>query len=152
VTRGEAEFLAAALQDNRRAVLVGECTSGDAYESSVISCGDDIGAVALHTAVLHRGDGRSLLRHDVDRSPHSETIADTRAPVTAPVEKPTVTWGVEPDHHVPMDDNQLMEMFKAQREREIFDANAAKGEDGFADRQIQKAIELLESALEAEAG
>ena len=59
-TRGEAEFLAAALQDNHRAVIVGEHTPGLAFVHSPVELPDGIGGVVLRTGLLFRGDGRPL--------------------------------------------------------------------------------------------
>jgi carboxyl-terminal processing protease len=65
-TSGTAEWLAAALQDNRRAVLVGTPTNstravpGDAVVRSTVPVGDGAWSVTLVTGCLQRGDGRPL--------------------------------------------------------------------------------------------
>ena len=64
-TRGTAEWLAAALQDNHRAILVGSPTRGaldapSAYVRSTVTVGDGSLAINLVTGLLERADGRSL--------------------------------------------------------------------------------------------
>ena len=75
-TSGTAEWLAAALQDNRRAVIVGSPTrgarrviptNGDAVELSAdvrsrVPVGDGSWSIELTTGRLERGDGRLLSR------------------------------------------------------------------------------------------
>ena len=69
-TLGTAEWLAAALQDNRRAVLVGSPTQGFQPNpsfgliTSVIPVGGEW-SVALATGILERGDGRPLTLLDL---------------------------------------------------------------------------------------
>jgi len=65
LTRGTAEWLAAALQDNHRAVLVGMPSSSalgvpGAVVQSSISVGDGAWSMMLTTGRLERGDGRPL--------------------------------------------------------------------------------------------
>jgi carboxyl-terminal processing protease len=65
-TSGTAEWLAAALQDNRRAVVVGSPTQGPqpsavfGYVTSVIPL-DGEWSITLSTTILERGDGRPLV-------------------------------------------------------------------------------------------
>jgi carboxyl-terminal processing protease len=65
VTGGTAEWLAAALQDNHRAALVGMPTSSahgapGTFVQSAIAVGDGAWSVILTTGRLERGDGRPL--------------------------------------------------------------------------------------------
>jgi carboxyl-terminal processing protease len=65
-TSGTAEWVAAALQDNRRAVVVGMPTSssrsvpGDAVVTSTVPFGDGTWLATLVTGCLERADGRPL--------------------------------------------------------------------------------------------
>ena len=147
-TRSEAELLAAALQDNRGTILVGEPTAGDGFEYTEVSSGEDIGAVRLRTALLYRADGRPLLR------PAADAISVRGSSVPPPVSErepnhaESGVAGVVPDHRVPADINQLREISKAMRERHLFNPSAAEPADSVVDPQFEKAIELLQAALE----
>jgi carboxyl-terminal processing protease len=104
-TSGTAEWLAAALQDNHRATIVGSPTAGAmiareafgrmAYQSGVrsrVAVGDGSWSIELTTGYLERGDGRPL-------SPRDDTPADLALQQgTDPQE---VKTGVKPDHLVP---------------------------------------------------
>ncbi|HZW30692.1 MAG TPA: S41 family peptidase, partial [Isosphaeraceae bacterium] len=65
-TSGTAEWLAATLQDNHRAILIGEPTrsaiapSSGALVRSTIPVGDGAWSITLATGQLERGDGRPL--------------------------------------------------------------------------------------------
>ncbi len=69
-TAGAAEWLAAALQDNHRAVIVGSPTMsarinpGPGFVKSTIPVGDGRLSVSLATGSLERGDGRPLSLFD----------------------------------------------------------------------------------------
>ena len=69
-TSGAAEWLAAALQDNHRAVIVGSPTisskinPGPGFVKSIIPIGDGKLSVSLATGSLERGDGRALSLFD----------------------------------------------------------------------------------------
>ena len=69
-TSGAAEWLAAALQDNHRAVIVGSPTMsakinpGPGFVKSTIPVGDGRLSVSLATGSLERGDGRPLSLFD----------------------------------------------------------------------------------------
>jgi carboxyl-terminal processing protease len=54
-------FLAAALQDNKRAIVVGEPTSGETYVSSFVPIPGRDDQLKLATGVMLRGDGTPLL-------------------------------------------------------------------------------------------
>jgi C-terminal peptidase prc len=60
-THGVAEWVAAAWQDNRRALVVGQATSGNAWCTSGVELPGGLGAMELRTDLLIRGDGRALL-------------------------------------------------------------------------------------------
>ncbi len=84
-TFGEPEFLAAALQDSHRAVLVGERTPGHAFVHSPVELPDGIGAVVLRSGVLLRGDGRALLSEASKNATESSlSTPPAQVPVTSP--------------------------------------------------------------------
>jgi len=76
-TASAAEIVAAALQDNKRAVILGERTFGQAIVRSIFKLKSGVGAVKIPVAVYYRPNGNS-----VNRFPDS---------------KDTDIWGVTPD-------------------------------------------------------
>jgi carboxyl-terminal processing protease len=60
-TSGAAEWLAAALQDHGRAVVIGSPTSGhNAGVQTTVPLGDGSSSIRLTTGLLERGDGRPI--------------------------------------------------------------------------------------------
>jgi len=116
-TSGTAEWLAAALQDNHRAALVGVPTSSargmpGADVQSPISVGDGAWSIILTTGRLQRGDGQplgaELIGHEQDRSSNS-SIHPLRAESTPKSGSAAIgqnrtgagsKYGVKPDHTV----------------------------------------------------
>lgn len=60
-THTDRVFLAAALQDHGRAVVVGEPTQSETYVSELVSVPGEDAQVKVATGVLYRGDGTPLL-------------------------------------------------------------------------------------------
>jgi carboxyl-terminal processing protease len=93
-TVGAAEWLAAALQDNHRAFLVGSPTMsakinpGTGFVKSTISVGDGRLSLSLATGSLERGDGRPLSLFD---RPIRSVIR---------VRNEALRAGVHPDHQI----------------------------------------------------
>jgi carboxyl-terminal processing protease len=147
-TFGAAEWLAAALQDNRRAVVVGaqtrsapmsrrqmspgemgpgEISPGAAVVTSVIPLGDSDWAVSLVTGILERGNGTPLSRLEGARP---APTSDKREPSR---------FGVHPDHVV--SGSTAPPMARSP------DAKAAGKSWTKPDAVQQKALELLRQAL-----
>ncbi|MEJ7639583.1 MAG: S41 family peptidase, partial [Singulisphaera sp.] len=59
-TSGAAEWLAAALQDHGRAVVVGSPTSGVAGVETTVPVADGSSSIRLTTGLLERADGRPI--------------------------------------------------------------------------------------------
>jgi hypothetical protein len=142
-TRAEAELLAAALQDNRRALLIGEGTWGEGYVETVFDLPDDVGAIALRTAVMQRADGREI------RRPGNE---DGRliSPITGNGDlevDPPGDWGVHPDNVVPMDRNQMMKWLAWRREQESAQAIEGAPAEPPMDPQFANAVQKLREML-----
>ena len=83
-TTGAAEWLAAAIQDNQRGIVIGSPTSsarvnpGYAFVTTLVRVGNSDWAVSLATGILERGDGRPISAFDrsmptVIREPMSKT-------------------------------------------------------------------------------
>ena len=104
-TSGTAEWIAAALQDNHKAILVGAPTFSATVAApgaigrlsgvkSRVPVGDGSSSIELMTGYLEHGDGRRL-SSDVTVAQSKESTAPRRT--TPPRE---VTTGVKPDHLV----------------------------------------------------
>ena len=134
-TSGTAEWLAAALQDNRRAVLVGTPTTssktvpGEAVVRSTVPVGDGAWSVTLVTGCLQRGDGRSL------------SLFGRSLVALMPDERKKV--GVHPDHAIDEDSRgRAVLMAPVRLPQEPISAN---------DPALRKAIQLLGSSLKTAA-
>jgi carboxyl-terminal processing protease len=93
-TSGAAEWLAAAIQDNKRGVVVGIPTGsawvdpGRGIVTSAFRIGTGEWSVSLTTGILERGNGKPLSSFD-------------RSISTAMRDSPSRTFGVRPDHLMP---------------------------------------------------
>jgi carboxyl-terminal processing protease len=88
-TMGPAEWLAAALQDNHRATLVGSPTRGSADVRTTLPLADGTWSIQMTTGRLERGDGRAI---GTPEGPGPQAIA-RRMP--SPNDR---KGGVQPDH------------------------------------------------------
>jgi len=104
-TSGTAEWLAAALQDNHRAIIVGTPTfsainttlagAGQrTYLRSMVTIGDGAWSIELTTGRLQRGDGRPISGDAV------VSQAGDRVSLQRPLDPDKVKTGVKPDHIV----------------------------------------------------
>jgi carboxyl-terminal processing protease len=100
-TSGTAEWLAAALQDNHRAVIVGTPTAGaigtpgNSIVHSTIPVGDGAWSITLATGRLERGDGRPLSRPlEAALGNHRDGLVFARRRAAK------IETGVTPDHLV----------------------------------------------------
>jgi carboxyl-terminal processing protease len=105
-TSGTAEWLAAALQDNHRATIVGQATQGATRMfqgngaitapsmpiTSKVSIGDGSWSIELATGSLERGDGRPL-----SAEPTITPFGERRFPIR-PGKPDQIKTGVQPDH------------------------------------------------------
>ncbi|MFL5244751.1 MAG: S41 family peptidase [Gemmataceae bacterium] len=126
-TFGGAEAVAAALQDNSRAVLVGEFTQGGLYERSMVHLPDGQGAISLRTALVERP---SLSRA-------SKKVAENERAVQREI--------VKPDHEVNLDPKQKAALMEWQRQQLSPEppADLKPPEDA----QLDKALALLKKSL-----
>jgi carboxyl-terminal processing protease len=94
-TSGEAEWLVAALQDNRRAVIVGSPTAGRGTEvRSAVPLPGGEWSVLMATGRLERGDGRALTQ-PVPAAARVDRVALPRLKGS-----PSRKGGITPDHLV----------------------------------------------------
>jgi carboxyl-terminal processing protease len=80
-TASAAELVAAALQDNGRATLMGQRTFGKGSIQSILPLGEGKGALRLTTALYHSPSGRSVQRTGV--GPDIELLPDAGARLRA---------------------------------------------------------------------
>lgn len=125
------EVVSAALQDNKRAVVVGERTWGKGSVQNIISLEDGGSQLKLTMASYHRPSGVNIHR--------------TKGA------KPEDDWGVKPDEGFEhrFNDQQFAQWGEARHRREFLreNAEASDGEDAFTDIQLEAALEYLRGEL-----
>ena len=149
-TAGAAEWVAAALQDNKRAVIVGMPTRGamplftrdglplSSDVRSRVPVGDGAWTIELVTGYLERGDGRRLSQ-DATTSARETRVARTGAP--NPQE---VTTGVKPDFPVNVPrDRPGRPVSPSRSPRDSNDETSLR-----EDPVVQQAIRVLRQSLE----
>jgi carboxyl-terminal processing protease len=149
-TAGTAEWLAAALQDNHRAIIVGAPTfsavnitrsgaTGRRIEEmrSRVLLSNGAGAIELTTSRLERGDGRPISGQS--------SASGTELPVSRsrPMDLDKVTTGVKPDHMVGGNANGAMGLTPSQP---LPRSNQQAG--SATDLTLQEAVRLLRQALQ----
>ncbi|MBX3438791.1 MAG: S41 family peptidase, partial [Planctomycetaceae bacterium] len=122
------EIVSAALQDHKRAVVVGERTWGKGSVQNVIEVAEGESALKLTTASYHRPSGKNI-----HRFPNSKEEDD---------------WGVMPDegYDVRFTDEQMIKLNRSQRAREIISTESSE-EAKFEDPQLAKALEYILSQI-----
>src|SRR5262245_17608632 len=125
------EIVAAALQDNQRAVLVGERSYGKGSVQKVIKLGGDPpAALKLTTDTYWRPSGENMHRY--------------------PDSKDTDEWGVKPNSgfEIVMKDDERLDYLRYKRNKDIVRKDKPKEpEKPFTDRAMLKAIEHLQGEL-----
>jgi carboxyl-terminal processing protease len=147
-TRGTAEWIAAALQDNHRAMIVGTPTFSamNANEprtsqwtdmKSRVSVGDGTWAIELTTGRLKRGDGRPISTEVQGNQPEFLGIRRNS------VDLDKVTTGIKPDHIVPTDGT-------GQSMRAPYRFRQAPGQEPKSDNDVflLEAVRLLRQSLQ----
>ncbi len=138
------EIVAAALQDHKRAVIIGERSYGKGSVQNIIDLketGNRISALKLTTASYWRPNGKNIHRF--------------------PDSKDNEEWGVKPDpgFEVALEDKERLEYFNYRRDRDIIfgkvgtrlpakpktenGKNEDKDKTPFVDRTLEKALEYL---------
>ncbi len=104
------EIVAACLQDNKRAAIVGERTWGKGSVQNVIELEEGASALKLTTAAYRRPSGKNIHRFDT-----SDENGE---------------WGVLPDdgYELKLDTNELANMIQDRRERDIVRPRRAAAE------------------------
>ena len=129
------EVVSAALQDNKRAVIVGERTWGKGSVQNIIRLEEGNSQLKLTMASYHRPSGINIHR--------TKGASEDDA------------WGVKPTDgfEYPFDGPQFLEWSRSQRQKERFHENSSessKTENEFRDTQLDAAVEYLRGAMSTE--
>lgn len=126
------EIVSACLQDNNRAVIVGDRSWGKGSVQNVIELEQGKSALKLTTASYHRPNGKNIHRF--------------------PGAKDTDEWGVMPNdgYRIVLPIEELRKYDEYRRGRDVLsDKEPPKSE--FVDSQLQKALEYLDQKLSGKA-
>jgi carboxyl-terminal processing protease len=124
------EIVAAALQDNKRAVVVGERSYGKGSVQKIIKLGGDPPtALKLTTDTYWRPSGANIHRH--------------------PDSKDSDEWGVKPTpgFEIPMTDVERLEYLKYKRSKDIIRKVQKDPPGPYTDKALDKALEYLKGEL-----
>ncbi len=138
------EIVAACLQDNKRALIVGERTWGKGSVQNVVELEDGASALKLTTASYHRPSGKNIHRFD-------NAAEDDE-------------WGVTPDvgYELKLDTAELASLMQERRQRDIVRPNAGTADNAnpeappihnaatsraTTDRQLELALKHLSGEL-----
>jgi carboxyl-terminal processing protease len=136
------EIVAAALQDHKRAVIVGERSYGKGSVQNLIEMEGRTSALKLTTASYHRPNGKNI-----HRFPDSKDSDD---------------WGVKPDpgFDIPQKPKERLDYFLYRRERDIVhgkdgapqpkpkaDKEKDKDKRPYVDRSLEKALDYVRGEL-----
>jgi carboxyl-terminal processing protease len=121
------EIVSAALQDHKRAIIVGERSWGKGSVQNVIELEGGNSALKLTTAQYLRPSGRNIHKF--------------------PGAKDDEEWGVGPDkdHKIEMTQREMQDYLEYRRQRDIIGGSTPKSE--FADRQLNDAVAYLKAQL-----
>lgn len=140
------EIVSAALQDHKRAIIIGERSYGKGSVQNIIPLENDSAALKLTTASYLRPSGKNIHR--------------------MPDSKETDDWGVKPNegYEIAMKDEERLEYMKWRRDRDIYRAKkrdpkpVESPKDGktdretrdkkvFQDRVLEKALETIRKEI-----
>jgi carboxyl-terminal processing protease len=124
-----AEWLAAALQDNGRAIVVGEPTRGNNFVKEFVSLPAGRGSLLVRTGKVERAKPPSQGTKDADASPGGRPEA----------------WVVHPDHVVALDAKQKESLRRWHVERSKTELPGGAFVAPPEDPQLDKALELLKA-------
>jgi carboxyl-terminal processing protease len=142
------EIVAAALQDHKRAVVIGERSYGKGSVQNIIMMENNTSALKLTTASYWRPSGKNIHRFPDKK--------DFEAAKIDPDE-----WGVKPNNgfEVELKDDERLEYLIDRAERDVVrdkpkppakDKKTSKPKKPFVDRVLQKALEHLKKKIAAQ--
>lgn len=119
-----AEIVAGSLQDNQRAVVIGERTFGQGIVRRLFELQNGVGTIKLPVAAFYRPSGKPMNRY-----PDAQDADD---------------WGVTPDegYEIVLSDEELKQLEADRGMRDTSNPDAALVAP-FEDRQLLKAIEFI---------
>ena len=122
------EIVSACLQDNNRAIIVGDRTWGKGSVQNVIEMEQGKSALKLTTASYHRPNGKNIHRF--------------------PGAKDTDDWGVMPNenYRIVLPIEELKKYDEYRRSRDVLTDKELPASD-FVDRQLQKGLEYIAAQL-----
>jgi carboxyl-terminal processing protease len=125
-TASASEIVAACLQDNRRAIVVGQRSYGKGTVQQVFDLGPSLGEMKFTIATYWRPSGRDINRPKDDGK--------------------NIPWGVTPNdgYEVRVTDDQREKLLKSQQDREIAELTGSKMPPEVPDLVRNKAVEYLE--------
>lgn len=125
------EIVSAALQDHKRAIVIGERTWGKGSVQNVIELENGKSALKLTTASYHRPSGKNIHRF--------------------PDSKESDEWGVMPDdgYLVQFSGQEMQNYIDYRRLRDVLSEEAPPKSD-FVDRQLSKAEEFIAGQITGE--
>ncbi len=118
-----AEILAGALQDHKRATIVGERTVGKGSVQTVIPLEDEQSALRLTTAYYYLPSDRLIHRRTDDGG--------------------DAEWGIRPDDVVELNEEEIEAVWKSWLDSGIIQTGAGTQQSILIDRQLQRALEIL---------
>jgi carboxyl-terminal processing protease len=130
------EIVAAALQDHHRAVVVGERSYGKGSVQSVIRLGHGDRELKLTTAYYFRPSNKKIHRRPDPTQPGGR-------------ESENEEWGVIPDdgYRLELSDEQLHDWTSWRNKRDLPPRGSKLDNPTEHDKQLDKAVEYLESQL-----
>ncbi|MDB5335514.1 MAG: C-terminal processing peptidase-3 [Planctomycetaceae bacterium] len=122
------EIVSACLQDNKRAIIVGDRTFGKGSVQNVIEMEQGKSALKLTTASYHRPNGKNIHRF--------------------PGAKDTDEWGVMPDegYRIVLPFEEIKKYDDYRHARDVL-SDKGPPESDFVDRQLQKGLEYIDAQL-----
>lgn len=120
------EIVSAALQDHKRAIVIGERTWGKGSVQNVIELEGGDSALKLTTAGYHRPSGKNI--HRSVKSKESDE------------------WGVMPNEVLKFTDKEIRSYLEYRRLRDVISEDGPPESD-FKDRQLARAIEAVREQL-----
>lgn len=121
------EIVSAALQDHKRAVVVGERTFGKGSVQNVIELEEGKSALKLTTAAYFRPSGKNIHRF--------------------PGAKDEDEWGVSPNESfdLKLTNDEMTKYLEYRRQRDVLGREPVKSD--FEDKQLKRALEYLHAEL-----
>lgn len=119
------EIVSAALQDHKRAVIIGERSWGKGSVQNVIELEGGSSALKLTTAQYLRPNGKNIHKF--------------------PGAKDDEEWGVGPDRKVELTQKEMQDYLEYRRQRDIIGGSAPKLE--YSDKQLNDAVAYLKAQL-----